>query len=170
MGEEASFAARVRNRFPEGLTAMFAVGGTRTTYILENNRKRDNPGEIDNYSEYKDYLLDRYFEFIAMFVSLGGWNMIVTIFGYQSFHERGEAYTSFICNSTLDLINSKSCQFYEEYNVDPFFVGIDTLLQLPQDHLAHSLGTKLALFQRDWSYKEGRRKVIWAMKSMQPPT
>jgi hypothetical protein len=38
MSETQTFADRVRARFPEGLTGIIAIGGTRTTFILEYNR------------------------------------------------------------------------------------------------------------------------------------
>ncbi len=39
MTEIDSFADRIRERFPEGLTGIFAIGGTRTTFILEHNQR-----------------------------------------------------------------------------------------------------------------------------------
>jgi hypothetical protein len=39
--------------------------------------------------------------------------------------------------------------------------GIDTLLQLPQDHYGYQMAAELDRFQKGWTYREGRRKVIW---------
>lgn len=92
--------------------------------------------------------------------------MIITLFGYQSFYERGDTYAQFISSSTLDLINGKSRTFYEANAIDPYFVGIDTLLQLPKDHVAHFLGQELAAFQKQWAYRPEHRKVIWEIASI----
>jgi hypothetical protein len=47
---DPSFADRIRVRYPEGLTGVFAIGGTRTTYVLEQNRQTSDPGRIDNFA------------------------------------------------------------------------------------------------------------------------
>jgi hypothetical protein len=156
-----NFAERIRARYPEGLTGAFAVGGTRTTYILEHNRQNTNPGQIADLTDYADYLLQRYFDFINLFLELGGQNMIITALGYQSFHERGEQYARFISEATLALINERSVQFYRERGIDPYFAGIDTLLALPPDNPARQLGLDLDAFQKGWPYQAGRYKVVW---------
>ena len=40
---DAEFAQRIRERYPEGLTGLFAIGATRRTYILDRNRHRKIP-------------------------------------------------------------------------------------------------------------------------------
>lgn len=166
MTDDALFAQRIRERFPEGLTAMVAIGGTRTTYILEQNRHSDNPGKIPDFWAYKEYLLERYLDFTAMFMRLGGANLIITALGYQSFYERGDAYARFISESTRSLAEERAQRFYEEHEIDPYFIGIDTLLHLPPDHHAHVLAQQLADFQRAWPYRPGRRKLLWEIASI----
>lgn len=166
MNEDASFSARIRAAFPEGLTGIFAVGGTRTSYILEHNRQQAEPGKIADLSDYADDILDGYFNLIDMFLSLGGQNIIITILSYDRFTARGEAYAEFISQSTLMLINEKSVQFYRDHDIDPYFVGIDTLLQLPTSDSAHKLGAELAAFQQSWPYKPGHFKLVWEVAAI----
>lgn len=161
MVQATAFAESIRARYPEGLTGAFAVGGTRTTYILEYNRQNANPGKIQDFSDYTTYLLKRYLDFIRLFMELGGQNMIITALGYQSFHERGNDYAQAIAESTLALIGEEAQRFYQQHGIDPYFAGIDTLLQLPPEDSAHQLGAGLSAFQQQWPYQDGRRKVIW---------
>ncbi len=166
MSDDVDFSARIRAVFPEGLTGIFAIGGTRTSYILEHNRQQLEPGTIEHLSDYADNILDKYFNIIEMFFSLGGQNIIITILGYQSFSERGEAYAKYISESPLALINNKSVQFYHDNDIDPYFVGIDTLLQLPINNPNYKLGADLSAFNRSWQYTEGRFKVIWEVAAI----
>ena len=46
---DAEFAQRIRERYPEGLTGLFAIGATRRTFILDRNRHRENPGHIADF-------------------------------------------------------------------------------------------------------------------------
>lgn len=46
MTETASFADRMHERYPEGLTGIFAPGGTRTNFLLEHQRNQENPGQF----------------------------------------------------------------------------------------------------------------------------
>lgn len=166
MTDDAAFAQRIRERFPEGLTGMVAIGGTRTTFILEHNRQSDNPGRIADFGAYKEYLLARYLDFVDLYFRLGGANLIITALGYQSFYERGENYARFISESTLALTESAARRFYEDHEIDPYFIGIDTLLHLPEEHHAHDLAQRMADFQGSWPYQEGRRKLIWEIASI----
>ncbi len=166
MNEDADFSAGIRAKFPEGLTGIFAVGGTRTNYILEHNRQQLDPGNISTLSDYADDILDKYFSIIDMFFCLGGQNIVITMLGYQSFRERGEHYSEFISSSSLILINGKSIQFYRDHDIDPYFVGIDTLLQLPTTSSAYELGMKLSAFHQSWQYKAERHKLIWEVAAI----
>ncbi len=96
-----------------------------------------------------------------MFLRLGGQNIIMPILSYQSFSERGEAYAGFISKSPLALTSEKSVQFYRDHDIDPYFVGIDTLLQLPPSSPAYNLGAKLSAFHQSWQYTAGHHKVVW---------
>jgi len=161
MSEESLFAARIQERYPEGLTGIFAIGGTRTAYILEHNRYRDDPGQIDDFADYAQYTLDQYLRLLGDFFELGGKYLIIPPLSYQAFYERGEEYTRIILDYTLQLIGNKATTLYEHYEADPYFVGIDTLLHLPETQAAHRLGVQLDQFQKEWRYNPERRKVIW---------
>lgn len=157
----SSFAARIRERYPQGLTGIFAIGGTRTTYILENNRHNADPGQISDFKAYAGFILGRYLALMEAYLDLGGQNMIIPVLSYQSFHERGEEYARLVANYCLGLIGEQMVAFYQSHEVDPYFAGIDTLLQLPVSHPAHALAATLQAHQQAWPFREGRRKVIW---------
>jgi len=161
MSDHTAFAARIQAQFKEGLTGIFPIGGTRTTFILEKNRHQPNPGEIPDFLEYATYLIERYFSFIRMYFDLGGQNMILPLFSYQGFYERGEKYAQQMYQTCRWLIQSEFQAFYRELDADPYFPGIDTLLHLPKADPAHELGRDLADFQQRWQYKAGRRTLIW---------
>ncbi len=161
MSETQAFAARIRDRYPEGLTGIFAVGGTRTTFILENNHNNPDPGAITDFSTYALASFDRYFKLIKDFIELGGQHMVIPVLSYQLFFDKGEAYAKTVAEFCLWLVNDRAVEFYKQNHIAPYFVGIDTLLHLPEDHFAHELGRKLAAFQQQWEYEEGDHKVIW---------
>ena len=161
MSDQSAFAARIQTRFPEGLTGIFPIGGTRTTYVLEKNRHQPDPGVITDFMDYATFLIGRYFSFIRMFFDLGGKNMILPLFSYQGFYERGDKYAQQMYQTCLWLIEGKFQKFYRELDLDPYFPGIDTLLHLPKSEKAYELGCALAEFQRNWPYQRGRRAIIW---------
>jgi hypothetical protein len=161
-----SFADRIFERYPEGLTGIFAVGGTRTTYILSENRQQADPGKIEDFAAHGAYLQNKYAEFMRMFFELGGRNMIITASSFRGFHERGGEYAELVAQELLRLMNSDFQTFYRENDIDPYFVGIDTLLHLPQDTAAHHMAQELVDFQKGWAYAEGHRKLIWEVASI----
>ena len=161
MTDRSSFAARIRERYPEGLTGILAVGATRTTYILDHNRQGTDPGHIHDFATYADYAIERLMGLIAMFFDLGGQNVIVPMFSYQGFYERGEEYGSLAAKACLNLISDGILTFYREHQIDPYFAGIDTLLNLPADQLAHQIGARLEAANKRWPYQAGRHKLIW---------
>lgn len=161
MTESENFAERIRARFPEGLTGVFAVGGTRTSFILENNRKNDDAGAITDFSKYAYDAHELYFRLIRDFLELGGQNLIMPVLAYQLFFSRGEEYARIVSELCMMLTNEKSVEFYRQNSISPYFVGIDTLLKLPEHHFAHALGIGLSNFQSQWNYREDDRKVIW---------
>ncbi len=163
---EQSFADRIHERYPEGLTGIFAIGGTRTTYILEQNRDNDDPGHIADFAHHGEYLLQRYFEFAEMFYNLGGQNMIITAFSFRGFYNRGTEYAQFVTQEMLRFTNDFALAEYQRLDVDPYFTGIDTLLLFPEDSPVHQLGQSLLDFQANWSYQSGRRKLIWEIASI----
>jgi hypothetical protein len=157
----SAFAKRIRERYPEGLTGAVPIGGTRTAYILEQNRHSENPGHIPEYAAYMDYALGRTLEFIESFIELGGQNLILSMFSYLGFSERGSEYAAQVNSMCLRAINEVSLEFYHKHEIDPYFAGIDTLLHLPEGVPERELGVKFAAFHQDWSYQLGRRKIIW---------
>ena len=157
------FAQQVRSHFPEGLTGIIAVGGTRTSFVLStepDESGRRDPGKIDP-KEYAKFGADRYVGLLRMFFDLGGQNLIVPVLSYQSFHERGAEYTNQFTGFARWLAGPEFQRIYRELGVDPFFCGIDTLLHLPEGDGARALGEALRDFRSGWEYAPGRRKVIW---------
>src|SRR5579859_4788322 len=152
---EQSFADRIHERFPQGLTGVFAIGGTRTTYILNQNRHADNPGQIGDFAAHGEYLQSLYCELMKMFFDLGGQNMVITASSFRGFHERGSEYTRLVTKEMLRLIDSAFQCCYVENDLDPYFVGIDTLLHLPESSAEHQMAVQLADFQRSWKYQPG---------------
>lgn len=163
---EQGFAKSIRERYPEGLTGVFAIGGTRTTYILEHNRQQlEDPGKIQDFAAHGEYLLNRYLQFADMFYSLGGQHMIITAFSFRGFYNRGEEYGLLVTEEMRRFISDTAQTYYREHEVDPYFVGIDTLLLL-DDTPMQALGRDLMEFQQSWRYEEGRRKLLWEVTSI----
>jgi hypothetical protein len=159
--EDRSFADRIRARFPEGLTGVFAVGGTRTGFILEKNRNNTDPGAISDFSLYARYSLDQYFRIIKDFIVLGGQHMVINLSDHRLFAVRGEAYARALSEFCLWLTNDESVEFYRQNHISPYFLGIDALRHLPEDHFAHQSAAVLVAFQQNWKTEEGDHKVIW---------
>src|SRR5262245_9627956 len=113
-----SFAERISERYPEGLTGIFAIGGTRTTSILGENRQQADPGKIEDFAAHGAYLQNKYAEFMRMFFELGGKNMIITASSFRGFHERGGEYAELVTKELLRLVNSDFQAFYRENDVD----------------------------------------------------
>ena len=162
----SEFAAQIRERYPEGLTGVFAVGGTRTTYILEQNRDASDPGYIEDFAEHGRYLMQRYQQLIQMFFGLGGQHMIITAFSFRGFYNRGDEYAELVTNELRRFMNDDLCAFYADNEIDPYFVGVDTLLALPEDTLVHQVGRELIDFQKAWPNRDGRRKLGWEIASI----
>src|SRR5689334_16068572 len=104
--EGRAFSDRIRERYPEGLTGIFAPGGTRTTFILDRHRRHENPGEISDFAEYAEYGLDGLFDLIEIYFDLGVQNLIVPLFSYQGFYERGEDYAEKAARMSLRVIDN----------------------------------------------------------------
>jgi hypothetical protein len=166
MSDQAEFASLVREHYPEGLTAVMPVGGTRTMYILEKNRHKENPGHIANFFDHADYLEERYFALIDLFFELGGHNIIIPIMAYDRFTIYGEKYAELLSEVTFMLIGEKALAAYRAHGADPYFLGTDTLIKLPAEHPGHRLGVALREFQEKWDYKEGNRKILWEIAGM----
>ena len=161
MFDAEGFAERIRAHYPDGLTGIIAVGGTRTTYVLDRAAHQGDPGKIEDVRAYAQYTQQRYFDLIRAFFALGGQNLIVPVLSFQSFYERGDEYTERYTQFGRWLAGDAFAAFYQDMDIDPYFDGIDTLLHLPVTDSAHGLGVALADFQKNWQYKAGRRKIIW---------
>jgi hypothetical protein len=155
------FAKRIRARYPEGLTGVISVGGTRTTYILENHKQTNDPGKISDVSDYAQNMQARYLNLAEMFFDLGGQNIILPVLSYQSFYERGEEYAKRYTKFAQWLVNDNFQAFYHRMEVNPYFIGIDTLLHLPESEVGYELGRVLQDFQNNWDYQDGRKKILW---------
>ncbi len=153
------FAQQIRERYPEGLTGIIAVGGTRTTFILD--QAGEDAGAITNPEAYARHAAELYFGIIRAFFELGGQNLIMPLLSFQSFYERGETYNERYFGYMRWLTGDNFTRFYREMNADPYFDGIDTLLHLPADSAAHQMGKMLADFAASWEYRPDRRKLIW---------
>ena len=157
-----SFASRIRERYPRGLTGIVAVGGTRTTYMMDQNRRSDDPGKID-YQQYGASMLERIQQLLRDYFFLGGQNLIVPVLSYQSVEfERGSEYAELTSSIARELMSGPWMAFYEEQSIDPYFAGIDTLIRFPDRPSYHSLGVECQDFNQRQTYLDERRhKVIW---------
>jgi hypothetical protein len=164
--QDSEFSARVRTHYPEGLTGIIAVGGTRTSYILSTNPGDPQVGQIADPAAYAAFGRERYFDLVRMFFELGGQNLIIPVLSYQSFYERGQEYANTFIPFARWLIGEEFQQIYRDLEIDPYFCGVDTLLHLPKDHAARALGNAFNEFRGRWGYEEGRRKVIWEIAPM----
>ena len=166
MNDDVTFAEKIHKRFPEGLTGLFAVGGTRTAYILEVNRNDPEPGRIKDFAGYSTYGFEHTLAMIATFLKLGGQNAIISALSFRSYFERGPEYAQLVTPELERMIDHEATGFYRQHDIDPYFVGIDTLLTFPEDNGAHQVARRLTEFQENWSYAPERRKLIWEIASL----
>lgn len=161
MSDQGDFAERIRQRYPEGLTGVIAVGGTRTTYILQHNREASDPGHISDFLGYAGFMLQGYYDLAETFFSLGGQHLVMPVLAYQRFYEKGSTYAEQIARLGLWLTDDTALAYYQRMQLNPYFIGIDTLQHLPPNEPGHQLGNALAQFQQEWQYEPGRRSLIW---------
>jgi hypothetical protein len=162
MPESISFAERIRERYPEGLTGVFAVGGTRMTYILNHAHESADPGRINDMDAFADYMFDLLRDLVTAFFELGGQNVIIPALSYQLFNnERGPEYVEVAGKACYKLMQDQWVDYYNKMEVDPYIKGIDTLIHFPETRFTYDLGMECLQFNEGWSYKEGRRKLIW---------
>ena len=129
---------------------MIAIGGTRTAFILENNRYEKKKKKITSFTKYAEQSFEGYFSFIRMFLEFGGQNLVMPILAYQRFYEKGQEYAGLMAQLCLWLTRGKAVEFYQQNQIDPYFAGIDILLHLPEDHVGHQLAKQLTEFQQNW--------------------
>lgn len=164
--DDKTFAKRIHERFPEGLTGLFAIGGTRTSYILENNRYNDEPGKITDFSHYSQFSLKQYMDIIEAFVTLGGQNMVISALSFRSFFERGPEYADLVTPELGQLIGEELVSFYRSNHIDPYFVGLDTLLRFSPMTATHQMAKQLIEFQNHWIYQDQNHKLVWEIASI----
>jgi hypothetical protein len=156
----------IRNAFPDGLTAIFAIGATRRTYIIEHNRGAADPGYIHDPDDRRDNLQVKYQNLIRMYFELGGQNLIIGATSYRSFFERGPDYAAQQTRDLYALIGQDFRDFYTANQIDPYFVGLDSLLSLPATSDQHALAVTLQDFQKGWVYGADHYKLIWEIASI----
>lgn len=161
------FATQIQTRYPEGLTAIFAIGATRRTYLMLY-RDQLQPGRITDFDHMASEIHRMYLRLLGDFFSLGGQNVIVPVLSYRSFFERGEAYFQQVVPAALKLTNDDSLAFYEQWQVDPYISGLEVLLRQPEESPLHVLARTYQQFLATWPYCPGRRKVIWEIASIPP--
>ncbi len=162
MVDDLSFVQQIRERYPEGLTGVFAFGGTRMSYILTRNSQQADPGRIHEMNQYADYGFDYLRTLITDFLELGGQNVVVPALSYQVFSsERGQDYAEQAAKITFDLMEGEWVDFYRKMEIDPYLTGIDTLLEFPQQKAGYDLALRCQEFNQTWAYQTGRRKLIW---------
>lgn len=166
MSDYQTFSSRIQERYPEGLTGIFAIGATRRTFILEQQRDSELPGQIKDFSAMGDYLIERYFSFCRNYFALGGQHMIITALSYRSFFERGGEYGDKVVQEALRLVGDYSVNFYKTQGVDPYFIGLEPLLHQPLDSPLYQMARQLKTFMSEWEYQEGRHKLLWEIASL----
>lgn len=167
---DLEFARRMQERYPEGLTGVCAIGATRRTFILDQNRAAANPGQIEDFAAQGEYLLGRYFAFIEQFFGLGGQNIIITALSFRSFFERGDEYARVVVPEALRLIGDAACEQYQHLNADPYFIGLESLTILPPESPVYQMAQQFQMFQKRWVYGENRRKIVWEIATIPPLT
>ncbi len=143
------------------ITAIISFGGTRMAYILEENRDRNNPGEID-YPAYLDYCLQKIRNIISYYFQAGGKHLVLEGLDIGLISgDRGDEYARIVSTYMIRLADDMA-EFYRSNNADVTFVGIDAIQELPQTHAARRMGEYLATFNETWQYDYGsRRQIIW---------
>ena len=163
---DESFREQIQQCYPEGLTGVFAIGGTRTTYILEKNRHAADPGQISDFPKHAEFLQESYQQLALMFFELGGQNMLISALSFRGFYNRGAEYGELAAQELLRLINDNWCNFYRENNIDPYIVGIDVMLLENPDSSVYKVGQQLHAFRDSWDFQSGRQKLIWDVASI----
>ncbi len=161
MSDAREFASRIRNRYPEGLTGIVVVGGSRINYALEH-KESAAPGRIHDMRDYGRDVEARMQAFLTTYFELGGQNIIMPLLSYQLFDKaRGQEYAQVVARMALDLVGQAWREFYKANEIDPYFAGIDTLLHFPEREASFELASACQQFQAQWDYQEGHRKLIW---------
>jgi len=166
--DDAAFAEAVRERYQEqgGLTAVFAIGKTRTTYVLEKGRNTSDPGKIEDFADYGSYMGNCYRQLVKNYFDLGGQNLIVTAFSFLGLTNRGGEYAALAAREILRLVEPEFEEFYQANHIDNFFVGVDTYLRTPPNTVFHEVGERLGNYRQGRTETPGNRKLIWEIASI----
>jgi hypothetical protein len=138
----------------QSLTAIIAIGGTRTAYSLHTGQ-----ASITDFSDYSHWLLSQYQRIISDYLELGGSHLIIPALSWQSFIQRGEKYSKAITKAVELLIGQEMCEFYKAHDLAVRCAGIDTLFQLPKDSPEHQLACQLNAFNETWN--TGSHYLVW---------
>lgn len=152
---------RIQAQFPEGLTGIFALGGTRTSYATQCQRDSNNPGAISDFDHYVEYGLSKSLEIIEWFFRCGGSYAILEILDIYRVTNNREGYRNAAIDAGYSLIDETRREYYQDHSIDPFFSGIDTLLYVPENHPAHQLARAYTQFQANWQYSDKHKKIIF---------
>lgn len=143
------------------ITAILSFSGTRMAYVLERNRDKENPGEID-YPDYLDYSLGKIKDIVTYYFEAGGQNLILEVLdvGLMT-DDRGEQYADLATQYIYELADGLN-KFYREIEADVTFIGIDAIQHLPTGHPAQKLGKYLNDFNNQWQYDyNNRHQILW---------
>jgi hypothetical protein len=150
----------IRHKFPGGLTAVLGTGGSRTSYILEYNRHKNNPGKID-FDDYGEKMRDKFCLLVKNIVSLGGKNIIDAAPTYGLIATRTPQYVYSIIDLAKRIyLDEKMQEFYKENHIDPYFVGMEAFLNTPVDSPFNKYAQKLIHFMNEWSYHPDNNRLI----------
>jgi hypothetical protein len=163
----SALKARIRERYPQGLTGIFSVGATRTSFILEHNRENENPGEITDFNAYVRYGIDSSLRFLNMFFEMGGSHALATIASFQILEDkRGPHYPELAAQQSQLLYDGSAQEFYRQHQIDPYFTGIDILLLRPEGSPQHRMAKAVVAFQKTWDYQPDHHRLVWEIAPM----
>lgn len=161
-----SLQERIQEKYPEGLTGIFALGGTRTSYITQCRRDEDEPGAIEDFEHYGEYSLSRSLDIMKQFFNLGGTHAIWEVLDIQRFSGERKDYIDPAIQAIYRLIDDQRREFYLANHIDPYFAGIDTLMYLAKDHPAQQLAQVLRHFSVFWKRQPTHRKLIMSIAAI----
>lgn len=158
--DETDFANRVRSHFPEGLTGVISPGGTRSAYILAYNRHNKNPGKID-FADYAEKTFISYCQLLLNFFELGGQNIIDAAPPLGLALTRSPEYIQKMTQYYLTYISQPMQDSYRKMQIDPYFVGLEAIMDSNSTSVLHQYGQRLIDFMETWPYNAGNRKLIF---------
>ena len=132
----------------DNITIIISIGGTRRAFILEENRNAPEPGQFE-FSDYFEYSLRKTRQIIQYYFDEGGNNLILELLDIPRLSgSRGDEYARLVIQYMYRLIDEEFQLFYESVPVQPYFIGLEPLQLLPDDHPGYQLAIKLDAFNR----------------------